>query len=834
MAKKLTSAGVTFSETDSSFVAPQTLGRPEAVIGLAQRGPAFNPTICQTWDEYTSRFNERNIYMHGPYGAYYTLKKSSPLTYVRVLGIDTTSTDATARHAGFTVLSASAIVFSSSNAGATNNVNGVACIIHSNGSVKETVHASGTNPRNFTLSIAGYNNSQPLSVSLYRGDKNYIGRVLNSDPAAYNDTSTCLDGITSKKHYIFRNFCEVNESCSLAATSITSSRVVSGTDYTAAYTHAKTPWVESQNFNSVAAPQRYSLFRCHTLGDGDYENTNCKVSIENIRNSVNTSSTEYGTFDLVVRDFDDIDKTQTIYEKFTDLTLDLNSKNYVGARIGTIQKSWDSTTSRILETGDYPSKSAYIWVEESADLKNGLVPTTAVPWGFDNTIPMLSSSAFSGSMNFSVAGAAVTASVPNLPYVLDQTWKGEYNSKIHWGFTQASTGSGTSYYLADELRYIPTAASVTYQPRFSLDYLTSSVGTSGSFGSGSFSGIVFYNTGSANLSQSSIAGTTLAQFTVPFFGGFDGLNIHYKNPIANEKIANFTTTLWTTATDAAKSYEITSIRNAVDTLSNPDTQDFKDLAIPGVFHPGALGYAIDMVEDRTDAFLICDISGSTVANAKSWRENNFTYDTSYAACYWPKVKVYDNYNSKYVWLYPTSLMLGVLGYNDVVSFPWFAPAGFNRGDITSDAKSLEIETKVEERNDLYDRQINPLAKLEGSIVVWGQKTLQLKASALDRINVRRLLNHIKKAFAGYSKFLLFENINASLFDKFKSMANPFLARIIQNNGLNGYQLIMDESNNTPESRANNEINCKLILEPTLTGERMSFNFTITRQGTFGA
>ncbi len=823
MAKKLTSPGISFSEIDLSQVAPATLGRPQVVVGLAERGPAFIPTTAQTWDDYTNRFGERNIYKHGPYGAYYTLKKSSPLTYVRVLGIDTTSTDASARHAGFTVMSASAIVFSASTG------NHVAAIVHLSGTAYGSFHASGTNPRNFQVRIAGYNSAQDLSVSLYRGDKNYIGRVLNCDPTAYPDTGEILDGLTSKKHYLFRNFTTPDESASLAATSITSSIMVGGATYTYAYTHAQTPWITSQNFNTYAVPQRYNLFRVHTLGDGDYENTNVKVSIENIRNSVNTASTEYGTFDLLVRDFYDIDKTQVVVENFSDLTLDPNSKNYIGTRIGTIQKSWDTASSRVLETGDYPNKSAYRRMEEHVDLKNGLIPTTAVPWGFLNGIPAVSSSVFSGT------NGGVTASVPVIPYVQDQTWKGEYNSKIHWGFTQANTSSGTSWYLEDLLKYIPSSLSVTYHPAVSLDYLSSSTGTSGSFASGTYSGIVFYTSSSAaNLSQSSVQATTLAQFTVPFYGGFDGLNIHYKNPLANEKIAGFTTTLWTTATDWAKSYEITSIRSAIDAISNSDNIDFKDVAIPGVFHPGALGYAISMVEDRSDCFLICDMSGSTVNNVKSWRENNFTYDTSYAACYWPKIKTYDNYNDKYVWLYPTAIMLGVLGYNDVVAYPWYAPAGFNRGDITADAKALEIETNQSERNDLYDRQINPLAKLEGSIVVWGQKTLQFKASALDRINIRRMLCHIKKAFAGFSKYLIFENINAALFDKFKSMANPFLARLVQNYGLNGYQLIMDENNNTPDTRANNEVHCKLVLEPTPTGEKFIFTFVITRQGTFGA
>lgn len=815
--KSLRSPGFISVEQDLSTVPARTLGRSVGLVGRSQRGKAFIPTVATTWDEFTSQFGNQDVNMHAPYAAYYYFKKASPVTFVRTLGIDTSSTDGTARHAGFTASYAYAIGVSGSD-----GVGKIAGVLHT---TLPLVACSGTSAKSFLVQFGDYSTGTNFTCSLYRGDKNYIGKVLNTDPTAYPATTQILNGVTSKKHYWFRDF--TYDSTVYNGTIVTASLITNGATYQTGYTHAKTPWITSQNYGSALTPLSYSLFQVHALSDGEYENTNIKVSISNIRNSVNTASTEYGTFDLYVRDYEDTDRVPVYFEKFTDLTMDPNSKNYVARRIGDMSATWNTVTEKIDVTGDYPNKSAFIRVSMNSDFVAGQVPKDSVPWGYDASIPRIA------------GGALLTSSIysaSNLPVVFTQTWKGEYSDKVHWGFSNVNSASGINWYCDDRLQYIPSGLSVNYDPVFSLTYLSSSTGTSGSFASGTYSGIIYYNTGSlaSPISQSNVAGTSLAKFTVPLFGGFDGLNIHYVDPFDNYKMVDFATANFGSSTDWAKSYEVTSLKEGIDTLSNQDVVDLKDLAIPSIYHPGVISHAINMVEDRTDCFLVCDISGTTVSNAKTWRENVFTYDTSYAAAYFPRLKIYDSYNDKYVWVYPSTLVMSVIGNTDTISYPWFAPAGMNRGDLSSDVVQLECETNQEDRNELYDRQINPIAKLEGSIVVWGQKTLQMKASSLDRVNVRRMLLHIKKSFASYSKVLNFENINSALFDRFKSLADPFLARIVQNNGLNGYTLVVDESNNTKETKERNEINVKLILEPTMSAERWVFTLVVTRQGTFGA
>ena len=180
-------------------------------------------------------------------------------------------------------------------------------------------------------------------------------------------------------------------------------------------------------------------------------------------------------------------------------------------------------------------------------------------------------------------------------------------------------------------------------------------------------------------------------------------------------------------------------------------------------------------------------------------------DTSYTATYYPWVKILDTNINLPVWVPPSVVLGGVIAYNDKVAYEWFAPAGLNRGGLTEVLDAYDRVTQSD-RDDLYDNNINPIASFPNEgFVVWGQKTLQVKSSALDRINVRRLLIAAKKFIASSTRYLVFEQNTSATRNRFLNIVNPYLDSIQQRQGLYAFKVVMDETNNTPEVIDRNEM-----------------------------
>ena len=199
--------------------------------------------------------------------------------------------------------------------------------------------------------------------------------------------------------------------------------------------------------------------------------------------------------------------------------------------------------------------------------------------------------------------------------------------------------------------------------------------------------------------------------------------------------------------------------------------------------------------------------------------------------YYPWVKVPDSQVAgTQRWVPPSVVLGGIYAFNDRVAHPWFAPAGLNRGGITTAVQAQRKLTQGE-RDTLYDSNVNPIATFHGQgVTVFGQKTLQKKASALDRINVRRLLIRVKKFIASSSRFLLFEQNNAATRQRFLNIANPFLETVQSQSGLSAFRVVMDETNNTPDTIDRNQLVGQLFLQPTRTAEFIVLDFTIQPTG----
>jgi phage tail sheath protein FI len=284
------------------------------------------------------------------------------------------------------------------------------------------------------------------------------------------------------------------------------------------------------------------------------------------------------------------------------------------------------------------------------------------------------------------------------------------------------------------------------------------------------------------------------------------------------------------ATDGKQAYE-----DAISLLGNADEYDINLVLMPGISDSAAgtgaalVTKALNMCEDRGDCFVVADpglySQSPTTATAKAEAR-----DSSYGAMYYPWIQIADPDLSKNVWVPPSTIMGGIYAFNDKVAHPWFAPAGLNRGGLDM---AIQAERKLthSNRDTLYDSNVNPIATFPGQgVTVWGQKTLQKKMSALDRINVRRLLIKVKKFIASTSRFLVFEQNSAATRKRFLSIANPYLEQVQSNAGLNAFRVVMDETNNTPDLVDRNILYGQIFLQPTRTAEFIVLDFTVQPTG----
>ena len=273
-------------------------------------------------------------------------------------------------------------------------------------------------------------------------------------------------------------------------------------------------------------------------------------------------------------------------------------------------------------------------------------------------------------------------------------------------------------------------------------------------------------------------------------------------------------------------------KDALDLLGNQDEYDLNLLMMPGAIgsiHSSITAKAIDICEKRGDCFVLLDPvpHGSSITQATDEAK---TRDSSYAATYWPWVQVREQQLGTNVWVPPSVGAISAISFNDKVAHEWFAPAGLNRGTLDTVVQAERKLTQTN-RDDLYAAGVNPIATFPGEgVTVYGQKTLQKKASALDRVNVRRLLIKVKKFIASSSRFLVFEQNNAATRRRFLQIANPFLEQIQSQSGLNAFRVVMDETNNTPDVVDRNILYGQIFVQPTKTAEFIVLDFTVQPSG----
>ena len=482
-------------------------------------------------------------------------------------------------------------------------------------------------------------------------------------------------------------------------------------------------------------------------------------------------------------------------ETWNNVNLDPSSPRYIARVIGDRYFETDAN-GKITEYGDYSNKSLHIRVEVS---KEGSFPISAAPFGHKAyELPI-----------------KTTASDSLIPAVVFQTGSANNTSSsplYFAGFDYETTGV-----IIDNAQYlkpIPDGATTGANALFAFD-----------------SQLTFKMTGSAAVDM------VKRQFLVAFQGGFDGVNPTIPIAKAGDKDLNGND-IWGAANNqgfnCASSTTSGSVgyTKAISALSNPDEYDINLVVAPGInreLHPAITQRIIDMCEDRQDCFYIADFTDYDSDITTATEQAN-AVDSNYAACYYPWLKTIDVNTNKMTTVPPSVLLPAVFASSDRLSAEWFAPAGLNRGGIIGAVSVLNRLTHSE-RDTLYENKVNPIASFPGQgIVAFGQKTLQDKASALDRINVRRLLIAVKKFIASTSRYLVFEQNTSETRSRFINTVTPYLESIQQRQGLYAFNVVMDGTNNTPDVIDRNILAGAIFLQPTKTAEFIVIDFNILPTG----
>ena len=321
------------------------------------------------------------------------------------------------------------------------------------------------------------------------------------------------------------------------------------------------------------------------------------------------------------------------------------------------------------------------------------------------------------------------------------------------------------------------------------------------------------------------------------FGTFDGgvfSTEHTQHPFAFYENISSTNSQGVAVATSAATVGTGGYATALSLLKNKDEYNFNLLFLPGIVdglsnHSSIITQAVDLCESRTDCFLVYDASSKT-DSVTTVTTNAKTRNSSYAATYYPWVQIQDPALGIYRYVPPSTVIAGVYHFNDTIGQPWFAPAGLNRGGIDTAIQAYKKLSQAQ-RDTLYDNNVNPIATFPGQgVTVFGQKTTQKKASALDRVNVRRLLINIKSFVARSSRNLVFEQNTTDLRDQFLNTVNPYLEQVQSNAGLQAFEVVMDDTNNTPETIDRNQLVGLIRLQPTRTAEFIVLDFVIEPSG----
>ena len=730
----------------------------------------------------------------------------------------------------------------------------------------------------------------------------YIRKVFNTNPTLTNASITPNDSL--KKYWLGETFeTFLRETVPnkgkgelLGFVSKMASGSVDAGDFKGKQAApGQTGWVIGQDLNpltsSYTADKMTKLFRLVSSEGqgGDWEQNNVKVSVFDIKPPVNEYQ-KYGTFSVGIRKVNDIDANPEFVEVFTGCNLDPTSPGYVAARIGDRHLVWQEDEKRHIELGEYPNMSRYVRVEMNPVVEQGGLDPELLPFGFfgpprfkkieDIRSGSIASGILSGSLINGTSSFTGSVSFPSMKIRVSASEAGTLD--LDQAFFGVVPNEGEDLPLPrlnedyrDLARCKPqgvdshVAGGLTeYSFVFSLDDVevtgTPTTGLVAQWVSGSRHGGTSFTsltsgsedwtdltdgspaTLKADTSYKDLLDAGFDRFTMPLFGGTDGLDITEREPFRNSLTAP------SGASETSKqNYAVNSLYRAIDSIREPEVLNMNLLVLPGITNKAVTRYAIDMCENRADSLAIIDIEGgykpssestesesSRLGSVKTTVTNikNRSLNSSYACTYYPWVKVVDSQSGQPVWMPPSIVALGTMASSQENSELWFAPAGFNRGGLSVGSSGLSVvgvreKLTAKQRDSLYEVNINPIASFPSEgIVIFGQKTLQAVPSALDRINVRRLVLFLKKQISIISAGLLFEPNVEDTWNRFRRPVTSILESVRSRNGISDFRLVLDNTTTTAEEIDRNMMYAKLFIKPVYAIEFIGIDFVITNTG----
>ena len=769
----------------------------------------------------------------------------------------------------------------------------------------------------FNLHVSTSNGTALSRISFDANSENFIRNQINTNPQL-KSSQNFYPSTVEKDYWLGASYEQSIRDDGLVATGslvgVVYPIALSGTVSTGPHNMLKQAsrdavagWFIGQDTGPVANfyPQNMQkLFRLKGRGQGEWLHKNVKVSIERIRQS-NTTTNDYGSFSLVLRDIRDTDNSVVVLERFDNLNLNPSSPDFIARRIGDQYVSWDNVNRRLKVFGEYVNNSQYIRVEMNTDVEAGATDAALLPFGYFGP-PKFTT--ITGLRTGRGAGAGGNFAMPTntaasqFAYI-DQIQLGggadlayDISSDLNFTPTPLLTGSGFGVDVAlswphTRLRISASAGKLTdptdayFGFMSTIDTSSTSPGTGLSdpsdlmyanfpddpvltagtgyngyayvfsmddvvSGSG---GVFFYSSGSrrngtsfGSSSYTDLLDADYNRFTAPFWGGSDGWDITKPDPLYNKGMSD--------SSNEDNSYVYHTYRRAIDTIADPDAIDLNVLSIPGLTLDSLTTHAIRVSENRADTLALIDLPNVYIPSHERYYTNkadrrattpvqaanalkNRRIDSSYGAAYYPWVKTRDENTGALIWVPPTVAALGVLASSEATSNAvWFAPAGYNRGTLSNGAAGIPIVGVTErldqdDRDTLYEARINPIPSFANAgIVIFGQKTLQEKQSALDRINVRRLVIFMKKQISILSTQVLFEQNVPATWARFKALVEPFLQNTMAGYGITDYKLVLDESTTTPDLIDQNIMYAKIMVKPARAVEYIAIDFVITNTG----
>ncbi len=670
-----------------------------------------------------------------------------------------------------------------------------------------------TNPL-ATFALSGTSNLQGAfnyTVSLDRTQTNYLPRVFGR---------TAQDGNTAmfvEEYFdnMFRTYNAAEKVYGINQTLITYNS--SYDNYLEQYQPAQTPYVVSE----LRGNKVLRLFNFTTISDGNAANEQFKISIVNIKPDTKE-------FDVQIRGFYDTDVQPVVKESFTRCVMDPTSQNYIGRRIGTLD-------------GVYISKSLYVLVNVDDSTDN----SDAFPAGFTG-VPL---------RDYQLANGT---NVINPTIAYKQTYSEfENKRKVYLGLSN-TVGIDPDFF---DYKGMPDSGSnniwTGMTHGFHLDINASGVTIDNVVlpsGTGTtYSPTYVFDTGSATFeTEAGLVGGPYEKlyarkFTFAPFGGFDGWDI-YRTSRTNQdtylinknygvagRLAGDFSYRTLTNGDLGINSDYYAYLEAIWTFKNPEAVNVNVFATPGIDmlnNTGLVEATIEMVEeDRADSLYVITLpdttnGGDIMSTDDVVEQIDGAYDSNYSCTYWPWVQIDDSENNVLVFVPPTRDVVRNIALTDNIAFPWFAAAGINRGNV--DAIQARKKLTLSERDTLYENRINPIATFTSDgIKIWGNKTLQVKESALNRINVRRLLLQARKLISAVSIRLLFEQNDAVVRNQFLALVNPILDNIRSERGLYDFRVVLSSN---PEDIDKNQLTGQIFLKPTRALEFIQLEFVIMNTG----